>query len=541
LWIDLLFWGCPDLTAKVYFLSVDRSSKKEDSMIDSLRIPAAQYLRMSTEHQQYSTENQMAVISQYAMAQGFAVVRTYSDPARSGLLLKNRFGLRELLKDVATGETPYRAILVYDVSRWGRFQDTDESAHYEFLCKSAGIPVHYCAEPFPNDGSMFSLITKNLKRLMAAEYSRELGAKVLAGQKRLAQLGFKQGAIAGYGLRRMLVSAEGQPKQILAKGERKSIATDRVVLVPGPTDEIECVRRIFRLFTDGGRSLKSIARELNAEGVPCIGNMPWTHQILARMIQHSKYAGCVVFNRHTMRLGTRTVLNPKDQWIIRHHAHEPIIDEATFKQAQEAFANLTIHQSDQKILDGLRALLAREGKLSASLIDADPDTAYCTTLRSRFGGVHRAYELIGYREPGQFVPHRAFLSMKDNLLERIQALFPDQITIVKAQSRWHRMLRLRTGSKVAVLLSGQLTRYVGTSYGWLVKPIVSQRRFVTLLARVDARKHVFIDFRVLPRMDRRKVFRLPAPNHPWWQHSERLPDLSSFCEVVKQVRARPVC
>jgi hypothetical protein len=32
-------------------------------------------------------------------------------------------------------------------SRWGRFQDADESAHYEFLCKSAGIPVHYCAEP----------------------------------------------------------------------------------------------------------------------------------------------------------------------------------------------------------------------------------------------------------------------------------------------------------------------------------------------------------------------------------------------------------
>ena len=127
------------------------------------------------------------------------------------------------------GTTDYRAILVYDVSRWGRFQDSDEAAHYEFLCKSAGVLVHYCAETFANDGTLSSLIMKTLKRTMAAEFSRELSVKVLAGQKRLAHLGFKQGGVPGYGLRRMLVSASGVPKQELAAGERKSIATDRVI------------------------------------------------------------------------------------------------------------------------------------------------------------------------------------------------------------------------------------------------------------------------------------------------------------------------
>ena len=62
----------------------------------------------------------------------------------------------------------------------------------------------------------------------------ELGVKVLAGQKRLALLEFKQGGMPGYGLRRMLVSPNRQRKQPLAFGERKSIATDRVILVPGP-------------------------------------------------------------------------------------------------------------------------------------------------------------------------------------------------------------------------------------------------------------------------------------------------------------------
>jgi len=36
----------------------------------------AQYLRMSTEHQQYSIDNQAAAIQEYAREHGFTVVRT---------------------------------------------------------------------------------------------------------------------------------------------------------------------------------------------------------------------------------------------------------------------------------------------------------------------------------------------------------------------------------------------------------------------------------------------------------------------------------
>ncbi len=53
-------------------------------------ICVAQYLRMSTEHQQYSIDNQAAAIQEYAREHGFTVVRTYEDPGRSGLLLRRR-------------------------------------------------------------------------------------------------------------------------------------------------------------------------------------------------------------------------------------------------------------------------------------------------------------------------------------------------------------------------------------------------------------------------------------------------------------------
>lgn len=54
----------------------------------------------------------------------FTVTHTYRDSGKSGLVLKKRQGLCKLLNDVIQGNSPYKAILVYDVSRWGRFQWT---------------------------------------------------------------------------------------------------------------------------------------------------------------------------------------------------------------------------------------------------------------------------------------------------------------------------------------------------------------------------------------------------------------------------------
>ena len=180
---------------------------------------AAQYVRMSTDHQQYSIENQSVVIGAYAQRRNLTIVRTYRDEGESGLKLRNRAGLRQLLDDVQANHADFDHILVYDVSRWGRFQDTDESAHYEFICKQAGIKVHYCAEQFENDGSMLSSIVKNLKRVMAAEFSRELSTKVHAGQMSIVRLGFRHGGPLGYGLRRELFDEHHNSKGLLKKGE----------------------------------------------------------------------------------------------------------------------------------------------------------------------------------------------------------------------------------------------------------------------------------------------------------------------------------
>jgi DNA invertase Pin-like site-specific DNA recombinase len=71
------------------------------------------------------------------------VVQVYSDHGRSGLNIAGREGLNQLMSDVGNKQANFSALLVYDVSRWGWFQDVDESAYYEYALKRAGIRVHY--------------------------------------------------------------------------------------------------------------------------------------------------------------------------------------------------------------------------------------------------------------------------------------------------------------------------------------------------------------------------------------------------------------
>ena len=214
---------------------------------EASRERAAAYVRMSTEHQQYSTRNQMEVIRSFARQRNWQVVKEYSDEGRSGLKMRGRAALSQLIEDVLAKNVNFSHILVYDVSRWGRFLDPDEAAHYEFLCRQVGVTVHYCAEPFENDGSLTATVAKDFKRAMAAEYSRELSVKVFRGASRMVRMGYKQGGSAVFGLRRMLVDQNGRHKTILKGGERKCLQTDRVIHVPGPEEEIQVARWIFEI------------------------------------------------------------------------------------------------------------------------------------------------------------------------------------------------------------------------------------------------------------------------------------------------------
>lgn len=357
---------------------------------------AAQYVRMSTEHQQYSTENQGDKILEYAARRNIEIVRTYADEGKSGLRIDGRRALQQLIKDVEAGIADFQIILVYDVSRWGRFQDADESAYYEYICRRAGIQVAYCAEQFENDGSPVSTIVKGVKRAMAGEYSRELSAKVFAGQCRLIELGFRQGGPAGYGLRRVLVDQSGTLKGELARGEHKSLQTDRVILQPGPDDEVAVVNQIYRWFVTDNLTELDIAERLNAQGTRTDLRRDWTRATIREVLSNEKYIGNNIYNRRSFKLKKHRVVNSPEMWIKKEGAFEGIVPPELFYTAQGILRARAHRYSDEELIEKLRHLYQRHGYLSGLIIDEAEGMPSSAAYAHRFGSLIRAYQTVGF-------------------------------------------------------------------------------------------------------------------------------------------------
>lgn len=386
-----------------------------DTTSASLRT-AAEYVRMSTDQQVCSIDNQRDAIRAYAARNGLSIVRTFTDEGRSGLTFSQRPGLKSLLAEVVGGLAEFDLLIVYDISRWGRFQDVDESAHYEYLCRRAGVGVVYCAEPFLNETNGFAAAMKGMKRAMAAEYSRELSEKVFAGQRRLVGLGFRQGGRPGLGFRRRLVDASGADKGLLQFGERKSIQSDRVVLALGPPDEVELVRRIFRMFVNEGLGEEVIARALNAEGLKSDCGRRWRPETVHCLLTNEKYTGNALFGKTRGRLHAPRRRVIEDQWVRVHGAHPAIIEAGVFAAAQKRIAARRQKLEDEVMLEALKRVWNKHGRISDRLINRTRGAPKSYLYKSRFGGLLPAYRMIGF-EPSQDSQFRTELQALRRLTE----------------------------------------------------------------------------------------------------------------------------
>jgi DNA invertase Pin-like site-specific DNA recombinase len=457
---------------------------------------------MSTEHQKYSTENQAQTIRQYAARRGLEIVRTYADEGKSGLRLDGRDALKQLIEDVQSGQVDFTAILVYDVSRWGGFQDADESAYYEYICKRASISVQYCAEQFENDGSPVSTIVKGVKRAMAGEYSRELSVKVFTGQCRLIELGYRQGGPPGYGLRRSLIDQCGASKGELSRGEHKSIQTDRVVLIPGPPEEVEHVRWMYRAFVQDGKTEREIADALNQRGIPTDLNRSWTRGTVHQVLINEKYIGNNVWNRGSFKLKNKRVRNTPDMWIRAEAVFEPLVERSLFEAAHAIIRERSRKLTNEEMLTALHRLLQERGYLSGLIIDESDRLPSSSAYQSRFGSLLRAYEMLGY------TPDRNYRYIEINrALRRMHPeIVADVITGVEVaggsvvQDPVTDLLTINDEFTASVVV----VRCVATSGGalrWQIRFDISLWPDITVAVRMNQPNREPLDYYLLPRID----------------------------------------
>ncbi|HTM81953.1 recombinase family protein [Asticcacaulis sp.] len=502
---------------------------------------AAMYVRMSTDHQKYSTENQADAIREYATRGNIEIVRTYTDSGKSGLSLDGRDALQSMIRDVESGNFDYTMILVLDVTRWGRFQDADESAYYEYLCRRAGIDVQYVAEQFENDGSPVSTIVKGVKRAMAGEYSRELSSKVFAGQCRLIELGYRQGGPAGYGLRRVLLDEQRQRKAELRRGEHKSLQTDRVILVPGPEDEVENVRWIYRAFTEEGLRESEIAALLNGRGVKTDLGRDWTRGVVHTVLTNEKYIGNNIFNRRSFKLKKRRVENEPNMWVRADGVFDAIIEPRYFYTAQGIIRERNRKFSDDEMLAKLRALHGRQGWLSGILIDETDDMPSSSAYAYRFGGLVGAYRLIGYEI------NRDLSFIEDN--RHIRRMHPEIVAgvIERIGEMGGRVtvdpdtdLLIVNDEVEASLVICRCTQSAAGQNRWRIQLDASLMPDITIAVRLAANNRDILDYYLIPAIDvEDPTIRLRDNNHIGLD-AYRFDELEVFFTLAERVRLSEV-
>ncbi|MFQ6317042.1 recombinase family protein [Citrobacter braakii] len=467
------------------------------------KVRVAQYLRMSTDHQQYSLHNQSEYIKDYAEKNNMEIAYTYDDAGKSGVSIIGRHSLQQLLSDVEQKKIDIQAVLFYDVSRFGRFQNSDEAAYYSFLFERNGVDLIYCSEPIPTkDFPLESSVILNIKRSSAAYHSRNLSEKVFIGQVNLIKLGYHQGGMAGYGLRRLLVDENGIAKEILGFRKRKSIQTDRVILIPGPKNEIKIVNSIYDLFIDDNMPEFIIAERLNEQNIPAENGTLWTRAKIHQILTNEKYIGNNIYNKTSSKLKSRLVKNPKNEWVRCDKAYKPIISKKKYNKAQEIIQLRSVHLTNEELLEKLKQKLESNGKLSGFIIDEDDTGPSSSVYRTRFVGLLRAYTLIGYKPEHDY----SYIQINEALRSFYSGIIEDfKGGILKSncyidEYKYAPMLYINDELLISVLIT-KCTPMKSGKLRWKVRFDNSQKADITIVIRMDSQNISPLDFYIIPKIE----------------------------------------
>ena len=377
-----------------------------------LQKTAVIYCRHSAEDkQEFSIPVQKQEIKKFAKKHNIRIIKCFADAGKTGLNEK-RPGFLKLYEYAKKNKFDY--VLVFDVTRWGRFQDTDESAFYEIQFKREGKKVIYIDKGFMDtENPLLASLTKSIDRYMAADYSRKLSQKVFLGSVKIAGLGFSVGGKAPFGLKRLLLDANKKPIRILKDGERKCIDNERVTFTPGDKKEIQVIKRIFGDFVEKRLSSAEIAEQLNHEKIRSPGKKKWDTDKIRNILINENYIGTKVYNKTSQKLKTPSKANPQDKWIRCKNAFEGIISEELFFKAKQRLEHLRKHYSEEELLSELKKIYDEYKKITSELINKEKSMACSGTYTRRFVSLYNAYIKIDY------LPKRGFNFFKKREKQRL--------------------------------------------------------------------------------------------------------------------------
>ncbi len=359
----------------------------------------AYYRHSAQDRQENSVEIQQDQVRKFAAENGIEIVQEFADRGKSGLSTEGRDSFNEMLHEyVVGGKADFEFVLVLDVSRWGRFQETDLSAYYTGLCLQHGKQVVFTTIGFPKENDLMHGLHLSIERYRAASYSRELSGKVWKGCAKIASGGYWAGGSAPYAMCRILLDEKRSPLQVLARGEHKAIHNQRVTLGLGDATEVETVRCIFRLFATEKAMPETIAERLNETGHPAPGGGQWSKFAVRAILRNEIYAGAMVWNKTSKKMKSKSCHNPASDWIRADRAFEPAVPHPVFDRAQQLLREREeAHRykySAPGMLAKLKGLYDRYGTISGKMVSYDDEMVSTATYTNRFRGLDLAYQAM---------------------------------------------------------------------------------------------------------------------------------------------------
>jgi DNA invertase Pin-like site-specific DNA recombinase len=313
---------------------------------------AIAYYRHSAEDKQ---ENSVGIqrdhAQKFARENNIEIIHEEADEGKSGLSA-DRMGFQRLLSNwVLNDDAPtFEYVLVYDVSRWGRFQNPDEAAMYQYQCTKRGKKLIFVDKGMPReDQALITHLQTSIERYMAADYSRQLSNKVFYGSAKISEQGYSAGGAACYGMTRLLLDINKQPIRTLKLGEHKQISNERVTFIPSNDETTQTVKEIFDLCVTYSHDPRDIAKMLNEKGIMSAKGSQWNREKILRVLTNETYTGTRIYNKRWGRLKQKSKSNPRNEWIVCTNAFPAIVSPETFRIAQEKLGHFVPSRSRQTV------------------------------------------------------------------------------------------------------------------------------------------------------------------------------------------------
>lgn len=228
----------------------------------------------------------------------------------SGEFISERPKMQELIREVEQGNV--EGVLVMDLDRLGRGDMLDQGI-IDRTFRYSGTKILTPTELYNPEDETWELVF-GIKSLVAREELKTINKRLNRGRRQSASEGKHIGKKPPYGYLR----------------------DENLKLYPDP-DTAWVVQKIFNQIIDG-KGRRQIAAELNQLGIPSPSGQAWSLASIRNIIQNEVYQGDMVWRKkkHIKQNGKYIVRPlPKEEWVIKENAHEPIVSKEVFKLANE--------------------------------------------------------------------------------------------------------------------------------------------------------------------------------------------------------------